>query len=66
MPYLLDTQVVSFFLQARREADLVAAAAAMPCAIADEVRVNSPTIRPAAGSSSSGYRRATSRSSRFP
>jgi hypothetical protein len=38
MPYLLDTQVVSFFLQARREDDLAVAAAKIPCIIADEVR----------------------------
>jgi hypothetical protein len=39
MTYLLDTQVVSFFLQARREEDLAAAATTVRCAIADEVRV---------------------------
>lgn len=38
MTYLLDTQVVSYFLQARREAELAAAAETTPCAIADEVR----------------------------
>ena len=38
MPYLLDSQVVSYFLQARREADLAAAAEAIPCAIAEIVR----------------------------
>ena len=38
MPYLLDTQLVSYFLQARREADLAAAAALVPCAIAEIVR----------------------------
>jgi hypothetical protein len=46
MPYLLDTQVVSYFLQARRETELAAAAAAVPCSIADEVRgelVDDPT-----------------------
>jgi hypothetical protein len=36
--YLLDTQVVSYFLQARRENELAAAAAAVPCTIVDEVR----------------------------
>jgi hypothetical protein len=38
MPYLLDTQVVSYFLQARREGELAAAAATIPCAIAEVVR----------------------------
>ena len=38
MTYLLDTQVVSYFLQARREAELAAAAARVPCAIAEVVR----------------------------
>jgi hypothetical protein len=38
MAYLLDTQVVSYFLQARRENELAAAAAVVPCAIVDEVR----------------------------
>jgi len=38
MPYLLDTQVVSYFLQARREADLAIAAEAVPCVIAEVVR----------------------------
>jgi hypothetical protein len=38
MPYLLDTQVVSFFVQARREHDLATAAGSVPCVIADEVR----------------------------
>lgn len=37
MAYLLDTQVVSYFLQARRENELATAAAAAPCAIVDEV-----------------------------
>jgi hypothetical protein len=36
--YLLDAQVVSYFLQARREDELAAAAAAVPCVIVDEVR----------------------------
>lgn len=39
MPYLLDTQVISYFLQARRETDLATAASTVPCAIVDEVRV---------------------------
>ena len=38
MAYLLDTQVVSYFLQARRENELAAAAALVPCLIVDEVR----------------------------
>ncbi|HWO27032.1 MAG TPA: hypothetical protein VNO30_50225 [Kofleriaceae bacterium] len=38
MPYLLDSQVVSYFLQARREAALAAAAERVPCAIAEIVR----------------------------
>ncbi len=38
MPFLLDTQVVSYFLQARREADLATAAETIPCAIAEIVR----------------------------
>lgn len=38
MTYLLDTQVVSYFLHARRENELAAAAAAVPCTIVDEVR----------------------------
>jgi len=37
MSYLLDTQVISYFLQARRENDLATAAVTVPCAIADEV-----------------------------
>ncbi|MGN6105978.1 MAG: hypothetical protein ACTHU0_12800, partial [Kofleriaceae bacterium] len=36
--YLLDANVVSYFLQARREADLERLVAAAPCAIVDEVR----------------------------
>lgn len=39
MAYLLDTQVVSYFLQARRENELAAAAAVVACAIVDEVRI---------------------------
>lgn len=38
MPYLLDTQVVSYFLQARREAALAEAAEITPCVIAEIVR----------------------------
>lgn len=38
MPYLLDSQVVSYFLQARREAALAAAAEIIPCAIVELVR----------------------------
>lgn len=38
MPYLLDSQVVSYFLQARREVALAAAAERIPCAIAEIVR----------------------------
>lgn len=38
MTCLLDTQVVSYFLQARRENELAGAAAAVHCAIVDEVR----------------------------
>ena len=38
MPYLLDTQVVSYFLQARREVELAAAASMVPCVIAEIVR----------------------------
>jgi hypothetical protein len=36
--YLLDTNVVSYVLQVRRETDLAAAASMVPCAIIDEVR----------------------------
>jgi hypothetical protein len=36
--YLLDANVVSYFLQVRRESDLAAAASVAPCAIVDEVR----------------------------
>jgi len=38
MAYLLDTQVVSYFLQARREAELAAATAVVACTIVGEVR----------------------------
>ncbi len=38
MTYLLDANVVSYFLQARRDNDLASAAATIPCAIVDEVR----------------------------
>jgi hypothetical protein len=38
MTFLLDTQVVSFFLQARRHQELAGAASRVPCAIVDEVR----------------------------
>ena len=38
MTYLLDANVVSYFLQVRRESDLAAATHAIPCAIVDEVR----------------------------
>lgn len=38
MTYLLDTQVVSYFLQARRQTELAAAAAMVGCAIVAEVR----------------------------
>ena len=37
MTYLLDTQVVSFFFQARRHDELAAAAASSPLAIVDDV-----------------------------
>lgn len=37
--FLLDTQVVSFFFQARRHQELAEAAARVPCAIVDEVRL---------------------------
>lgn len=39
MTYLLDANVVSYFLQVRRENDLAAAASKTPCAIVDEVRL---------------------------
>lgn len=38
MTYLLDANVVSYFLQVRRENDLAVAAHTIPCAILDEVR----------------------------
>lgn len=38
MAYLLDTQVVAYFLHARREPDLAAAAGTVPCMIVEEVR----------------------------
>ncbi len=38
MPYLLDAQVISYFLQARREAVFATAAATVACAIAEVVR----------------------------
>jgi hypothetical protein len=43
--YLLDANVVSYFLQVRRESDLAAAAQAIPCAILDEVRQELETDR---------------------
>jgi hypothetical protein len=39
MTFLLDTNVVSYFFQVRRSETLAAAATTVPCAIADEVRV---------------------------
>ena len=39
MTFLLDTQVVSYFLQARRHQELAEAAARVRCAIVDEVRL---------------------------
>ena len=38
MTYLLDTMVVSFFLEAGRDSELAVASAAVPMAVADEVR----------------------------
>jgi hypothetical protein len=39
LTYLLDANVISYFLHCRREVDLMAAGARCPLAIADEVRV---------------------------
>lgn len=38
MTYLLDTMIISYFLQAQREADLAKAAKRSPMALVDEVR----------------------------